>query len=186
MVPLTELWLPILLSAVIVFIASSIVHMVLPFHKKDYKKLPQEDKLLEALQGEPLPPGVYPFPYCADPKEMGSPEMLEKYKTGPVGLLHVIPSGPPNMGKLLGLWFVFCLVLGFYVAYVAGRTLAPGTDYLAVFRVVGAVTFLGYAGGQVLGSIWKGEPWSNTFRHVIDSLIYALLTGGVFGWLWPH
>jgi len=33
MVPLTSLWAPILLSAVIVFVASSIMHMVLPFHR---------------------------------------------------------------------------------------------------------------------------------------------------------
>jgi hypothetical protein len=185
MVPMTELWLPILLSAVSVFFASSIFHMVLPLHKKDYKKLPNEDKVLEALRGEPLETGMYPFPYCLDPKDMGKPEVMAKFKQGPVGFVTVAPTGLPAMGKLLGSWFVFSLALSAYVAYIAGRTLSPDATYLAVFRVVGAIAFLGYSGGQFIDSIWKSEPWSNTFRHVFDGLVYALLTAGVFGWLWP-
>ena len=36
MVGLAALWLPILLSAVIVFVASSLIHMVSGWHKSDY------------------------------------------------------------------------------------------------------------------------------------------------------
>ena len=118
-------------------------------------------------------------------KEMGSPEMIEKYKQGPVGLFTVMPSGPPAMGKQLGLWFAFCLVIGVFAAYMAGRTLGPGAEYLAAFRIAGTAAFLAYSASEPIASIWKGQPWSITMKHVFDGLIYALLTGGTFGWLWP-
>ena len=50
MIPLTALWLVILVSAVIVFFASFIMHMVLGYHKSDYRKLPDEDRVTDALR----------------------------------------------------------------------------------------------------------------------------------------
>lgn len=185
MVPLTDLWLPIILSAVVVFIASSIVHMVLPFHRSDYQQLPEEDMLRAAMRSAGLRPGFYVFPFASH-KEMGSPEILAKYKEGPVGLLTVIPNGPPAMPKFLAKWFAFCLVLGVFVASLAGRTLAPGTSYLAVFRVVGTAAFLGYAFAHIGDFIWRGRPAVMTVKELVDGLIYGLLTAGVFGWLWPR
>jgi hypothetical protein len=185
MVYLTALWLPILISAVIVFIASSILHMLLTYHRSDYKKLPNEENLLEAMRKEGVSPGNYSFPCPASPKDMSSPEMIEKYKKGPVGIVHVLPSGPPVMAKHLTLWFIYCLVVGVFVAYLAGRTLGAGTDYLAVFRVSGTAAFLGYGIGNAVDSIWMGQSWSTSIKHVFDGLVYALLTAGVFGWLWP-
>ena len=186
MVPLTTLWLPILLSAVIVFVASSIIHMVLPYHRSDYRKLPEEDSVVDALRAAGVTPGpAYHFPHTTH-KEMKSPEVVEKFKRGPVGLLTIIRSGPPAMGKFLAQWFLYCVVISILVAYLTGRTRPPGTDYLGVFRVAGTAAFLGYAGAQFQDSIWKGQPWSVTSRHVLDSLIYALLTAGTLGWLWPR
>jgi hypothetical protein len=186
MVPIAALWLPIVLSAVIVFVASSIFHMLLPIHKSDYRKLPEEDRVLDALRAAGVTPGrVYSFPHCTH-KEMKSPEVAEKFKRGPVGLLTVIPSGPPAMGKYLGQWFLYCVFIGIFVAYLTGRTLGPGTHYLIVFRVAGTTAFLGYAVAQIQDSIWKGQSWSVTFKHVFDGLIYGLLTAGTFGWLWPR
>jgi hypothetical protein len=185
MVPLTALWLPILLAAVIVFIASSIMHMVLPYHRSDYQKLPDEDKVQAALRAAGLERGLYVFPFCTH-KEMKSPAMIEKYKQGPVGMLTVFPSGPPAMPKFLAMWFVYCLVIGFFVAYLTGRTVAPGAHYLAVFRVAGTAAFLAYGVGQLVNSIWAGQPWSVTIKHVIDGLVFSLLTAGTFGWLWPR
>jgi len=186
MVPITALWFPILLSAVIVFVASSVIHMVLPIHKSDYRKLPEEDRVLDALRAAGVTPGsVYHFPHTTH-KEMKSPEAVERFKRGPVGLLTVIPSGPPAMGKFLGQWFLYCVVIGVFVAYLTGRTLSPGTRYLEVFRVAGTTAFLGYAAAQIQDSIWKGQTWSVTFKHVFDGLIYGLLTAGTFGWLWPR
>jgi hypothetical protein len=185
MVPLTALWLPILLAAVIVFLASSILHMVLPYHRSDYQRLPDEDKLTAALRTAGLTRGLYIFPYCTH-KEMKSPAMIEKYKQGPVGMLTVFPSGPPAMPKFLAMWFAYCLVIGLFVACLTGSTVAPGAPYLAVFRVAGTAAFLGYGVGQLVNSIWAGQPWSVTIKHVIDGLLYSLLTAGTVGWLWPR
>ena len=185
MVPLSALWLPIVLSAVIVFVASSIMHMVLPYHHSDYQKLPDEDKVLAAVRAAGVKRGLYIFPFCTH-KEMKSPALIEKYNQGPVGMMTVFPNGPPVMPKFLGLWFAYCLIIGFFVAYLTAHTVAPGAYYLAVFRVVGTAAFLAYGLGNMSNSIWKGQTWSMTVKEVIDGLVYALLTAGTFGWLWPR
>ena len=185
MVPITSLWLPILLSAVAVFAISSIIHMLLPYHRSDFKRVPREDAVMDALRAFDIPPGDYVIPCAGSSKEMSSPEYLEKVKKGPVAFVTFMTPGPPAMGKSLALWFGFSLLLGIFAAYLAGRLLGPGTDYLTVFRVTGTVTFIGYGVGSLGDSIWKGVPWSVTFKNLLDALIYALLTGGVFGWLWP-
>jgi hypothetical protein len=184
MVPLTALWLPILVSAVIVFVASSIMHMLLPYHRSDYHQLPDEDKVMGALRGVGLKRGLYIFPFCTH-KEMKSPAAIEKYKQGPVGFLTILPSGPPAMPKFLIQWFVYCLVIGFFVAYLTGHTVAAGAPYLAVFRVAGTAAFLAYGLGHLSNGIWKGQMWGTTIKEVIDGLVYGLLTAGTFGWLWP-
>src|SRR6266852_1191840 len=185
MVHLTALMLPILLSAVVVFVASSIIHMVLKYHQSDYQPLPDEDKLLAALRASGLKRGLYFFPFCTH-KDMKSPAVQEKYKQGPVGLLIVFPSGPPVMPKFLGMWFAYCLIIGVFVAYLTGHTVAPGASYLAVFRVAGTAAFLVYGLGQPSNGIWKAQPWGMTIKEVIDGLVYGLLTAGTFGWLWPR
>jgi hypothetical protein len=185
MVPIVDLWLPIVLSAVIVFVASSLIHMVLGYHRSDYTQLPDEDKTMAALRGLNLRRGLYVFPYCTH-KDMKSPAHLEKLKQGPVGFLTIMPSGPPAMGKFLGQWFVFLLVISFFVAYLTGRTLPAGVHYLQVFRVAGTAGFLAYGLGHLSNGIWKGQLWSNTIKEVVDGLIYGLLTAGTFGWLWPR
>src|SRR5216684_5854888 len=171
MVPLTAFWLPILLSAVIVFIASSIMHMVLPYHRSDYRALPDEDKLMTALRGAGLTRGLYIFPFCTH-KDMKSPALQEKYKQGPVGMLTVFPSAPPAMPKFLGMWFAYCLLIGYFVAYLTGRTVMPGAHYLAVFRVAGTAAFLAYGLGPLVNGIWKGQPWSMVLKESFDGLIY--------------
>jgi hypothetical protein len=185
MVALTALWIPILLSAVFVFIASSIIHMVLPYHRSDYKQLPDEDKVLAAIRAAGVSRGLYVFPFCAH-KDMKSPAIAEKQKQGPVGSMTVLQSGPPNMGKYLGTWLGYCVIIGILTAYLTGRTVAPGAHYLPVFRIAGTVAFMAYGVGQLSDGIWKGLPWSNTIKHVFDGLIFALLTAGTFGWLWPR
>ena len=185
MVPLSALWLPIVLSAVIVFVASSVMHTVLPYHKSDYEKLPDEDKVLPVLRAVGLKRGLYIFPFTTH-KDMKSPAVIEKYNQGPVGMMTVFPSGPPVMGKFLGLWLGYCLIIGFFVAYLAAHTIAPGAHYLRVFRVVGTAAFLAYGLGNLSNGIWKGQTLSVTLKEAIDGLVYALLTAGTFGWLWPH
>jgi hypothetical protein len=185
MVPLVALWLPIVLSAVIVFVASSIMHMVLPYHKNDYSQLPDEDKVVSGLRAANLQRGLYVFPYCTH-KDMKSPAMMDKYKQGPVGFLTILPSGPPAMPKFLIQWFVYCLLIGFFVAYLTGHTVPAGTDYLAVFRVAGTAAFMAYGLAHLSNGIWKGQMWASTVKEVFDGLVYGLLTAGTFGWLWPR
>jgi hypothetical protein len=185
MVSLTALWLPILLSAVIVFFASFVMHMLLPYHRSDYRQLPDEENLLTAVRSVGVTRGLYRFPFGTF-KEMKSPAMIEKYKRGPVGTLTVFSNGQPNMPKLLGMWFAYSLIIGFFVAYLVGHTVAPGANYPAVFRVAGTAAFLAYGLGQLSNGIWKGQSWSMTIKEVIDGLVYGLLTAGTFGWLWPR
>lgn len=185
MTPLTALWLPILISAVFVFIASSIIHMAPLWHKSDYPGLPQEDVVADALRPLNIPPGDYMLPRAKDMAEMKSAEYTERMKKGPVLLVTVIPNGPVTMGKQLTLWFVYILVVSYFAAYVAGRALGPGTDYLEVFRFAGTTAFIAYSVALWQISIWYRRAWSQTLKETFDGLIYALLTAGVFGWLWP-
>ncbi len=185
MVPLTALWLPIVLAAVIVFVASAVMHTVLSYHESDCQQIPDEARVLDALRAAGLKRGYYHFPFGSH-KEMKLPAMVEKYKQGPVGMMTVFPSGPPAMPKFLGQWFAYCLIVGFFVAYLTGRTVAPGAHYLAVFRVAGTAAFLAYGIGQLSNGIWKGQPWGMTIREAFDGLVYGLLTAGTFGWLWPR
>ncbi len=185
MVPLTALWLPILLSAVFVFVASSIMHMLLPYHRSDYGKIPDEDKVLATLRAAALKRGLYVFPYCTH-KDMKSPALAEKQKQGPVGFMTILPSGPPVMPKFLIQWFVFCLVIGFFVALLMSLTVAHGANYHLVFHVAFVAAFLAYGLGNLSNGIWKGQPWSVTIKEVVDGFVYGLLTAGAFVWLWPR
>ncbi len=185
MVTLPSLWLPIVLSAVFIFIASSIIHMVLRYHNNNYQKLPNEDKILEFMRDSNVAPGNYTFPKASSMKEMGQPEMVERYNNGPVGMMAVFPNGVFNMPKYLTMWFIYSLVISVFVAYVCSFVYSAGADYRVVFRLASTVAFLAYAGATASESIWKGQRWSTTMKNWLDGLIYALVTGGTFGWLWP-
>ncbi|HVR44303.1 MAG TPA: hypothetical protein VMS56_12765 [Thermoanaerobaculia bacterium] len=185
MTPLTALWLPIVLSAVLVFIASTIIHMVVKWHDSDYSAVPDEAKMRAALAAVPIPPDDYIIPRAATMEQMRSPEFMEKMKNGPVMIFTVLPNGPVTMGRSLSLWFVFILVVGILAAYVTGRALPPGAEYLEVFRFAGTTAFIAYAAALWPMSIWYRRKWSTTIKSTIDGLIYGLLTAGVFGWLWP-
>jgi hypothetical protein len=186
MVTLGALWLPIVLSAVLVFMASSIIHMVLKYHNKDYTPLPNEDAVRAAIRAGNPPPAQYVIPYCADMKDMEKPEMKQKYAEGPIAVINLMRPGRPNMGKLLGQWFAFILVLSFLIAYATAHAIPAGVPYLHVFRVVGMVGFLAYGMGQIPAAIWMGKPWKVAVKDLVDGLVYGLVTAGTFGWLWPR
>jgi len=186
MTGLHTLWLPILLSSVFVFSASSIIHMLSPWHKSDYPKMPNEDKVMEALRPFAIPPGDYMVPRPSTRQDLRSPEFNEKLNKGPVMVLTVMPNGPMAMGRSLVLWFLYLLVVGVFSAYAAGRALPHGAPYLHVFRFTGAVAFVGYSLALWQMSIWYRRAWITTIKATVDGLIYALLTAGTFGWLWPR
>lgn len=172
-----------MLSAVFVFIASSLIHMVLQIHKGDYKKLPDEAGTLDALRKTGVQPGQYMFPNCASMKDASSPEMQARFKQGPIGTLIVRGPDAMNIGKALGQWFVFCLVVSAITAYVTGLARTPGGD--TIFRLTATIALLGYGFSSVTDSIWKGVSWPTTAKFLFDGLVYAVVTGATFRWLWP-
>jgi hypothetical protein len=115
--PVAQLWIPVVVSAVLVFVASSVIHMLLKWHDSDYRKLPNEDAVRASIRAANAAPGQFVIPHCAGIKEMQSPENQQKFREGPVGLLTLR-------------------------ARVA--------------------------------------------KEVVDGLIYGLITGVAFGWLWPR
>ena len=185
MTGLSALWLPILLSAVFVFVASSLIHMASPWHKSDFPKMANEDQVMDALRPLAIAPGDYFFPRPGQREDMKSAAFAEKVKKGPVVLMTVMPGGMA-MGRNLAMWFFYIVVMSAFAAYVAGRALPPGTVYLQVFRFAGATAFIGYSAALWQMSIWYRRSWTTTIKSTVDGLIYAMLTAGTFGWLWPR
>ena len=185
MVPVLSLAIPVVLSAVIVFVASSVMHMLLRYHSTDLAKLHNEDAVMNALRPLHLLPGDYVAPFAGSAEAMKDPEYLDKMRKGPVFFMTVVKSGPPAMGASLAMWFVYILVVGVFAGYVSGRALGPGASYLEVFRFVGTTAFMGYSLALLQNSIWWKRNWAMTAKSMADGLVYALLTAGTFGWLWP-
>jgi hypothetical protein len=182
---ITNLWLPICLSATAVFVVSSILHMMIRIHKGDYRKVPGESDLLAAMRAQGLKPGTYMFPCPGSMKEMHTPEMIEKYDKGPVGFMTVVPNGMPGIGKSLVQWFLYSVVISVFVAYIGNLAIDGETDgFRHIFRVTGTVAVLAYAFSSVSDSIWTGLSWVITAKFVFDGIVYGLVTGVVFGLLW--
>ncbi len=185
MTSIPSLWLPILLSSVVVFFASWLIHMILPYHRTDFLKVPSEDEAQDALRKLNIPPGDYMIPCAGGPEGMKNPDFLAKIKKGPVVVLTVFSPSGMNMGASLGQWFVYLLVVGLLVAYVTSRALPVGAPYLEVFRFAGCTAFIAYSVALWQDSIWYKRKWSTTVKNTFDGLVYGLLTAGFFGWLWP-
>jgi len=186
MTGLSALWLPILVSAVVVFVVSSIIHMVTPWHKNDYPKMPNEDAFRSAVRPLAIPPGDYMVPRPVGTAEMQSPAFAEKLAEGPVLVVTVLPNRMTSMARNLSLWFVYLVVVALFAAYIAGRALPPAAAGARIVQFAGATAFAGYALGLWQMSIWYQRAWSITIKATVDALIYAVLTGLVLAWLWPH
>lgn len=180
---LSYLWLPIVLSAVLVWIAAAIAWTALPHHKHDWKRLPDENAFLAAIRPLGIPPGNYGFPYCTH-GEAKSEEFQKKWKEGPMGLLCIWP-GCGGMGKKMVLSFLIYLVIGTMVAYLADHALEPGAAYLAVFRIVGVAAVLAYTAASLPNAVWFNKPANAVVAELADGIVYGLLTAGTFAWLWP-
>lgn len=186
MVTISMLWLPIVVSALVVFVAGFVAWMVLPHHRSDWAKLPDEDAFAAELNRQsPAAPGQYSFPYAASSEDWKSEEFTAKMKRGPVGFLILRNTGDFGMGKSLAIQMIYCLLLSTFIAYIAGRCLPAGAEYLKVFQIVGAVAVLGHIGALPVNANWFGHSWSSTLKTMIDGVVSGLLTAGVFGWLWP-
>ena len=185
MVPIASLLVPTAIAAVAVFVASSILHMVTPWHRNDFGGVADEDGLMGAMRPFALRPGDYMLPRPTHRGALKDPAFVAKLEQGPKVLMTVLPAGMPGMGKQLGQWFAYCFLVGFFAAYVASRALPPAADAMNVFRFTATIAFIGYVVANWQNSIWYLRPWSTSFRNTIDGLIYAAVTGGLFAWLWP-
>lgn len=178
---LDALWFPILMATVFVFVASTFLHMVLPWHRGDMKQLPGEDEILDKLRG--VPKGSYMFPFCSDMKQMDQPEMKEKFQQGPVGFLTLLRPGPFKIGASLLQWTLYILLVEVLVAYLAGHHFGPEPTS-GIFRFTCTTAFLPFALGDLPNSIWKGVPWKVTLKFVLDGVAFALVTGLAFALFW--
>jgi len=185
MTGLAALWLPILLSAVVVFVVSSIIHMASPWHKTDYPKLPNEDAFRAAVRPLAVPPGDYMVPRPANTEEMKSPAFAQKIAEGPVLIVTVLPNGKMSITSNLVSWFAYLIVVSLFAAYVAASALGPGATRGRIIQFAGTTAFCAYALGLWQMSIWYRRSWSITIKATVDALIYAILTGLILSWLWP-
>lgn len=186
MVHLSQLWLPILLSAVAVFIASSLIHMASPWHKSDYPKMPNEEAVMDALRPFAIPPGDYFFPRPSGMAEMKAPEFLERMNRGPIIVMTVMPNGVSPMNATFVKWFVYLIVVSTLVALVAVGSLPPTASGRWVFHETVLVAFAAYALALWQLSIWYRRSLSITIKSTVDAAVYAMVTAAVFAWCWPR
>ncbi len=186
MVPVTALWLPVIVSAVFVFIVSSVLHMVFKYHNTDYVPLPDEDAVRAAIRSANPAPREYIIPYCSDMQAMKTPEMQKKFAEGPVGRLTLRAPGTMAIGGSLVQWFLFSLAIAIVVAALASVTLSSTYSVRHIFVVVTVTTWLAYSGAHITSAIWFARPWSITLKEIFDGLMYGLATGAAFVWLWPR
>jgi len=182
---LLALWLPILLTAIGVFFASSLIHMVFKWHNSDYRALANEDEVRNALGSVKLNPGVYSTPHCTDMKDMQSDAMQQKFISGPVALITIRAPGAPAVGKYLLQWFILTIVVAALGALLALQTMGLQANPHYAGHFIGLFTLIVYACGSVQESIWMGRPWSTTFKYILDSLIYGVISAVIFWQLWP-
>lgn len=181
---LSALWLPIVVSAVFVWIASFLMWMVLPIHKGEWKKLSDERGFMGGLLEMGVKPGQYMFPCAESSQQMKDPEFKELMARGPSGHMTIWP-GPANMGLFMLVTLVIYAIISLFVAYVAYLALTPADTYITRFRVTGAMAVAIYCLGRLPNDIWFRTPGSSIAKALLDGVVYGLITAGTFGWLWP-
>lgn len=181
---LVALWIPILASAAAVWVASALMWMVMPHHRKDMRKLPDEDAFMAQVRAAGILPGGYAFPHCPSHADGQKPEFKRKWEEGPAGYLSV--WGKMNMGKNMGLTFLVYLVAGLLIAYLGWSALPhDGAGFGQVMQVIGTAGVLAYCTAFLPNAIWFQMPRNALLSNLFDGLVYGLITGAIFGALWP-
>jgi hypothetical protein len=180
---LSQLWLPILLSAAAAWIWSFLSWAILNIHSGDFKKLPDEPRALEALRGLNLPPEYYSFPHMLH-SDRKDPEGIARWKAGPLGVLHVW-SPQFSMPRNMILSYLVYLAVSFLMAYIGYGALPAGVSFARAFQTMGAMGILAYSFAFLPVMIWfQGRP-RVVATAVLDGVIMGLATGAVFAALWP-
>lgn len=179
---LTELWVPILISTVVLFVLSFTAWVILPHHFNDYQRLPNEQQFMDAIGPMNLPSGNYMFPYADSKADQGTPEFAEKYKAGPRGTIQIFEM--PNMGVNMAKTIVFFLVTTVVIAYVTYAACPPkaASQFLEVFRIAGTIGILVHASSGILNGIWFKRKM---ITDSIDGVVYGLVLGLIFAIFWP-
>ena len=180
-----QLWLPIVATAVLIFIASSLIHMVFKWHNKEYGQFSNEDEIRAAINAGKPAIGQYVLPHCLDMKDMQNEAMQHKFLEGPIGFITLRPNGPPKMGGSLLKWFIFSLALAAFCAVLAVQVLGLEADSHRAGHLIGMTSFLAYSAGSVQQGIWMGKPWSSVAKDILDGFIYGTISALTFMWLWP-
>lgn len=177
---LTSLIVPIILSAIALFFASFLSWMVIQLHRRDWIKLAKEEQFLSTMQELDVPQGNYMFPGCDSPAEMKTEEYQHKWENGPRGIITVFPK--VSMGKKLGMTIVYYFIVSFCLAYLSTLAISPGAEFEVVFRFMATAGFLVFLSSVVQHSIWFHI---RIVGHIIESILYAIILGLIFGLLWP-
>lgn len=181
---LMSLMIPVVLATVGVFFASFLSWMVLQLHRHDWKKIANEDEFLQAVRKCEVPPGNYMFPGCSSPEEQKSDEHQKKWAAGPCGVVTFY--GPvnmgANMGRNLGMTFLYFLVVNFCLAYLATLGVPRGADFMTVFRFVSTAGLMTFFAAIVPHAIWFG---CRIVGHIVESIAFAAISGAIFAAMWP-
>ncbi len=176
-----SLWLPILCSGLATHIASTLAWVVLPHHKPEWTKLPDEDGLLDWLNSRSTPAGQYIFPFHLGEDGKPSAEQEQKARDGCRGMLVLWPE-PPNMGVNIGLTLAFFMVAAFTIGYLASLALAPGASFMDVLQLVGTAGLLTHCAAKFPNVFWFRRKVA---MDLVDGVAYALITGVIFAVMWP-
>lgn len=186
MIHAAALWLPALVATVAVFMASAVVWMAMPHHKKDFAGAEDEDGLMDAVRKcVSVAPGMYYFPFAKWGQE-NADAYKDKVRAGPVGILRVRdPKSALDMRSALIKAFLQYAAINAVIALLAAGVVGTEAHFAEVFHVTGLAAFLAYGFVGVQESIWFGLPGKVAVKHAVDGLVYAVITGAVFGWLRP-
>lgn len=191
---LMELWLPAIISGVACTAVAAVTWLLLPIHKKMWKRLPAEPGVLEAMRGGLAPkPGQYALPFTMG-QDLNRPDLRTALEQGPVGYLSIAANGPPSTVLSLVLMFFFFAATSIITAWISWHAFIPqvgaphapyNMPFMHVAKTVGAISTLAYGFGAFQQSAWFGRPWSSFFLQLVDALIYAAITAFIFATFWP-
>lgn len=179
---ITHLWLPIAVCGVALFFCSFLAWAISPHHRGDFQKLPDEDGVRNAVKAANVSPGVYMFPHASDHKD-GKEDMKAKFASGPMGLVTVMTM--PNMGKNMALTCMVFMVVSAMIGYLLWGLLPVGAGFLPVFKAAGTAGVIAYSFSFLPNAIWFQHGLRATLLCVLDGIVYGMVTGLIFAFMWP-